>query len=235
MLAFCKRDAAMICAKLCRYFRNEPEEMVRATIPYCLAFISDNTPVDTMFFEELLNSDDAEIVKLAAGNTLAYVAGENMPEYALSILVRLWENTKLVDRLAKHSDPMETIHYKKLLDFLTPLSDRQIANIIPSIWQELDEYYHDLDATELAFGDLFRKKEKLPSGTTIHDFTDSQQLVLKLIADDTSTGQESCYRYTLESIGISSPVHRKDESSARENLMRFLNGEILERRSSRGG
>ncbi len=150
----------MIGDKLGINFRNEPEEMVRATIPYCLAFISDNTPVDTMFFEEILNSDDAEIVKLAAGNTLAYVAGENMPEYALSILQRLWENTKLVDRLAKHSDPIETIHDKRLLDFLKPLNDRQIAKIIPRIWQEWGEYYRDLDAIELAFGDLFRKKKK---------------------------------------------------------------------------
>jgi len=143
--------------------------MVRATIPYCLAFVSDNTPVDNRFFEEILNSNDADIVKLAAGNTLAYVAGENMPEYALSILVRLWENTKLVDRLAKHSDPMETIHYKKLLDFLTPLSDRQIAKIIPSIWQEWGEYYRDLDEIELASGNLFGRKKRLPEGTTIHD------------------------------------------------------------------
>jgi len=153
-----------------------------------------------------------------------------MSEYALSILVRLWANPKLVDRLAEYCDPMITTHYKTLPDFLNHLSDRQIAKIIPSIWiWEYDvQYCYEFDAIELAFGELFRKKKKLPEGTTIHDLTDSQQLVLKLIADDTSTGQESRYRYTLESIGISSPVHRKDESSARENLMRFLNGEKLE-------
>lgn len=229
ILAFCQRDAAMICTKLCRHFDNEPEEMVRATIPYCLAFVSDNTLVDPVFFEEILNSDDTDIVKLAAGNTLAYVAGENMPEYALSILVDLWENTNLVDRLAKHSDPMETIHYKKLLDFLTPLSDRQIAKIIPSIWQEWGEYYRDLDAIELASGNLFGSKKRLPEGTTIHDLTDSQRAVLRLIAYNTSsTGQKIYYRGKLEFIGIGTPAYQKDMSSAREKLLRFLNGEKLE-------
>jgi len=67
-LAFCKRDAAIICTKFCKHFRNESEEMVRATIMFCLAFISDSTPVYPAFFEEILNSDDADIVKLAAAN-----------------------------------------------------------------------------------------------------------------------------------------------------------------------
>ncbi|MFB2977799.1 hypothetical protein [Microseira sp. BLCC-F43] len=57
-LSCCKADAARICNKMRDRFHKESEEMVKATIPLCLAILSNNTPLETAFFEEVLESNE---------------------------------------------------------------------------------------------------------------------------------------------------------------------------------
>ena len=92
----------------------------------------------------------------------------------------------------------------------------------PSIDENLLRAIQNLASIELTF-----QENKIPHGSTINDLTESQQLVLRAIADSTSTGLEMLYRNsTLDFMGIRavSPAHG---SSAREKLIEFLNGEKL--------
>nr|WP_201280344.1 HEAT repeat domain-containing protein [Hassalia byssoidea] len=77
-LSCCKSEAARICTKLYARFSCEPDELVKATISLCLAFLSKSTPVQIAFFEQVLKSNESDIVKLSAAITLAYIASEHM-------------------------------------------------------------------------------------------------------------------------------------------------------------
>ena len=204
-------------------FRCEPDELVKTTIPLCLAFLSKSTRVHMEFFEEVLKSNESDLVKLSVAVSLAYIAGEHMSDEALEILVNKIKNPNLFSRLCEHyENPMLTAHYLLVIDFLTRLDERQMPRVIQALleaWAVPD--YLDL-LIELAF-----QENKIPSGSTINDLTESQQLVLRAIADSTSTGLEMLYRNgTLDFMGIRavSPAHG---SSAREKLIEFLNGEKL--------
>jgi len=223
-LSCCKSEAvAGICTHLCRRFGSETDMMVKSTILLCLAFLSVKIPVSPGFFESILNSKEEEIVKLAGVCALASVTEENMPDYACDLLVHLWSKPELLQRLANHYDGrMVNIHYKRLLSFIIPLGDRHAGKMIPVLWKGIQ--YDQVEAIDLAFPNMTYGMGEFPEGTRIHNLTENQQLVLRLIADTTKTGQESIYRRgILKFIGIG-PVSPSDGYYARKMLKRFLNG-----------
>lgn len=119
LLSFCKKDPDIICEKLCGHFQRESAEMVRATIPLCLVFLSKITPVDISFFQEILKSNAEDAVKFCAVTALAYIAGKNMTDETMELLVSLWDDSKLLDRLAAYYDydcSMADTHGLKLVE-----------------------------------------------------------------------------------------------------------------------
>ncbi len=223
-LSCCKSEVATrICSQLSRRFDGEPDVMVRSTILLCLAFLNEKISVSPGLFESILNSKEEEIVKLAGVCALAYVTGENMPDYACDLLVHLWDKPQWLKRLANHYDRrMVKIHRQRLVDFIRPLGHRHAGQTIPVLWKGIQ--YYQFEAIDLAFAEIAFGIEKLPEGIRIHDLTDNQQLVLRLIADTTKTGQEPIYRKrTLKFIGIGQ-VSPSDGYYARKKLLSFLNG-----------
>lgn len=214
-LACCKLDAAQICTRMCRRFRSESEELVKAAIPLCLAILSNSTPVDTAFFEELLNSNESDRVKLSTAIALAFVAGENMSDHALEMLVQLIGKPNLFTTLCdRYQDRMSEAH-GLFHRFLTRLNDRQMARIIPvlaRVWEHPDSPEFLL---ELAF-----RGQKIQEGTTVHDLTDSQRLLLQAIADNDRNWEpsEQSISDSLSFIGIKG-------KPTREKLIGFLNRE----------
>ncbi len=139
-LSCCQPDAARICTKLCIVFRQESEEMVKATIPLCLAILSKSTPLDTRFFQEVLNSNESDIVKLSAAIAFAYIAGKTMPKNAFNFLLHLIAKPNLFATLSAHyENPMATAHHLLLIDFLTRLNRQQMAELILTIAQQPEE------------------------------------------------------------------------------------------------
>ena len=231
LLSFCQKDPARIRNRLCDHFHTEPEEMVRATIPLCLVFLSKIIPVDTSFFEEILKSNAEDAVKFCAVTALAYIAGKNMTDEAMELLVSLWDDSNLLDRLAAYYDydcPMVTTHCLRLLDYLKNLSDRHLAKIVPIIWQEKNRYYKIEDAYDLFLKYRPFEQKKFPEGITIDDLTESQQVLVRLVTDDTDDYRSrNCGNSILRLLGLH-PGSPSGKWSAPEKLIGFVNGEPLE-------
>ncbi|GET40544.1 hypothetical protein [Microseira wollei] len=219
-LSCCKADAARICDRMRDRFHKESEEMVKATLPLSLAILSNNTPLEPAFFEEVLDANSSrDIVKLSAAIALAYIPGTNMSENARQTLVHLIEKPDLFVRLCNHyENHMATAHNLIVSDFLWRLNDEQMAHIIPVLAQKVEELpYGYKTLIELAFQD-----NKLQEGITIHELTESQQFVLRAIANDDRLWKLSNYFISsiLKDLGIKG-------SPLREKLIRFLNGDTL--------
>lgn len=192
--------------------------MVKATIPLCLAFLSKSTLVDAACCEEILNSNESDIVKLSAGISLAYIAGENISNTAFNLLLSLIKNEELFTRLCEHYDnPMATAHHSMIIDFFSRLDDSKLARILVVLaesGQRVYDYWNLLQ--ELAFN-----WQKIPEGTTIDQLTESQQVILRLIADEITTNQERLNTYNLlRFMGI-----KEAGFGPQEKLINFLNGE----------
>ncbi|HAZ48707.1 MAG TPA: hypothetical protein DDW76_17520 [Cyanobacteria bacterium UBA11369] len=219
-LSCCKLDAARICDRMRDRFHKESEEMVKATLALCLAILSNNTPLETGFFEEILDSNLSDIVKVSAAIAIAYIAGTNISENALQALVHLIEKPDLFVRLCNHyENHMATAHNLIVSDFLWRLNDEQMAHIIPVMAQKVEELPYGYDTIiELAF-----QNKKLPEGITIHDLTANQQFVLQAIVNDDTLWKprDSYISSILNYLGIKG-------SPLREKLIRFLNGDALD-------
>ena len=231
LLSFCKTDPALICNILCEHFHREPEEMVRATIPLCLIFLSKITPVATTFFEGILKSNAEDAVKFCAATALAYIAGKHMTDEAMELLVSLWDDSNLLDRMAAYYDydcPMVDTHCLRLLDYLKNLSDRHLAKIVPILWQEENKYYAAEDAYDLVFKDRPFEQKKFPEGIIIDDLTESQQVLVQLVIHGTDDHRSrNCGNSILRLLGLH-PLPPDGKWSAPEKLMGFVNGEPLE-------
>jgi len=178
-----------------------------------------STPVDTAFLEEVLNSNEGDLVKLAAAIALAYVARENMSDNALEMLVHLLNQPKLFLTLSEHYElPMATAHNNLLLiNFLTRLNDQHMAKVVRVLTQAWGLPHYPELLLELVF-----QWKTLPEGTTINDLTEAQQYAMRAIANSTSTEKEMIYgNRTLNTLRIKGRF-------TREKLLDFLNGERLE-------
>ena len=202
-----------------QHFACESDEMVKATIPLCLAFISKSTLVDADFCEEIVNSNESDIVKLSAGVSLAYIVGENISGDAFNLLLSLIKNEKLFTRLCEHYDnPMATAHHSMIIDFFSRLDDSKLARVLVVLAESGQQIYEWDLLLELAFN-----CQNISQGTTIDRLTEPQQVILRLIADSITTDQERLNRNgILIFMGI-----RQEGLAAREKLISFLNGEPL--------
>ncbi|CBN55077.1 MULTISPECIES: hypothetical protein [Kamptonema] len=219
-LSCCKSEAERICNLMIQHFTCESDEMVKATIPLCLAFLSKSTLVDAAFCEEILNSNESDIVKLSAGVSLAYIAGENISNNAFNRLLSLIKNKELFTHLWEHYDnPMATAHYWMIINFFSRLDDSKLAQILVVLAEPEQQIYDCGDLLqELAFN-----WQKIPEGTTIDQLTEPQQVILRLIADRITTNQERLNTYNLLSfMGI-----KEVGLGPQEKLINFLNGEPL--------
>ena len=216
VLSCCLKNADIVIIKLRDRFQNEPDETVKATIIFCLAFISKTTPVDSRFFAQIINSDETDIVKLSAAVSLAYIAGEKMSDNALEKLIKLLEIPDLFNNLCELHLPMTDSHQWIVIDFFTRLSEEHKAKIIPVLLQ----VYWDFDEViNLPF-----QWQKIPERTTFDNLTESQQFVLRAIANDEPTWNKSYLNQILTPVlGIkgSSPQEQ------RQKLIDFINGKPL--------
>ena len=217
-LSCCPKDADTIIPQLQQRFHCEPDEMVKVTIPLCLTFISKTTPVDAGFFEEIINSEETDFVKLSAAVSLAYVAGEKMSDNVFEKLIQLLEIPKLFNRLEEHYDIIATAHYWMVIDFFERLGEKHKVEIIP-ILTRISPIYGLDTAIEVFFGEA-----KIPEGTTFENLTESQQLGLKALANDESTWNGSFSNTIVTGIiGIKGSSAREE----RQKLIDFINGEPL--------
>ncbi len=221
-LSCCKVNLDRICFSLYARFDQESDEMVKVNISLCLAFINKTYPIQISFFEDILKSDESDIVKLTAGIALAFVAGVNMSDEFLEIFAKQLEKTEIFENLREHYENyMLTAHYTSVVEYLINLNDRQITKILPAlkkIWA--DSYYLD-DLVDFVFRD-----EIIAEGSTINDLTENQKIVLQTVIENTITGQEQIYEYGLKFMGIKC-ISSSLGSYARDKLIRFMNGEKL--------
>ena len=218
-LSCCQPEAARICSLMIQHFACESDAMMKATIPLCLAVLSKSTFVDAAFCEEIVNSNESDIVKLSAGVSLAYIVGENISGDAFNLLLSLIKNEELFTRLCEHYDnPMATAHHWMIIDFFSRLDDSKLAQVLV-VLAESGQQIYDWDLLlELAFD-----CQDISEGTTIDQLTEPQQVILRLIADSITTDQERLNRNgILIFMGI-----KQEGLAAQEKLINFLNGEPL--------
>lgn len=133
-LSCCRVDLDKICASFYTRFHQESDEMVKAIIPLCLAFISKIHPIQVSFFEEILKSDESDIVKLSAGIALAFVAGDKMLDEFLEILAAQIEKAEIFDNLCNHYENLMLMaHHILVVEYLIRLNDRQMVKILPPL------------------------------------------------------------------------------------------------------
>lgn len=217
-LSCCPKDADKIIPQLQQRFDGEPDELVKVTIPLCLTFLSKTAPVDAGFFEQILNSNETDFVKLSAAVSLVYLTGKEMSDSVLNKLVKLLEIPELFNRLEEHYYMMTMAHNWMVLDFFHRLGEKQMAKVIPILTRAVSPYSLDM-AIEVPF-----RGEKIPEGTTFENLTESQQFVLRAIANDEDTWKgRSTNTIVTSIIGIkgSSPQEQ------RQKLIYFINGETL--------
>ena len=65
-----------IC-QLYEHFANETDNDIKSIIPLCLAFFSDKEIISLTFLEQILDTENSEIVKLSASIALAYIRKKN--------------------------------------------------------------------------------------------------------------------------------------------------------------
>jgi hypothetical protein len=217
-LTCCHPEADKICNRMYVRFRYELEETVKVHLLLCLAILSNSTFVDPAFFQEVLNSDESDLVKLSAAVALADVAGKNLSDEALEILINLLNVPNLFSIFYDDfQSPMSTVHCLSVIDFLNRLNERQMAKVMPVLIKEWGLPLFVDDLTYLVFG-----QKKIPEGSNVKILTESQRFLLQAIADDESSWNHASnlIRSVLNDLGIHGvPL--------REKLIRFLNGERL--------
>ncbi|MCP2729383.1 hypothetical protein [Limnofasciculus baicalensis] len=93
-------------------------------------------------------------MKLSAAIAFAYIAGKTMPNNAFNFLLHLIAKPNLFATLSAHyENPMATAHHLLLIDFLTRLNRKQMAELILTIAQqpkEIRDNYLVADLQEIA-------------------------------------------------------------------------------------
>ncbi|MBP0027267.1 HEAT repeat domain-containing protein [Roseofilum sp. Guam] len=223
ILAACKPQSTNVCTKFYDRLRQEPEPNIRASLLLLLAILDGETPLDKMFCEEILQSDDAEIVKLAAAISLMYVARENPSQELLEQFIELGDCPDILLQLSNHFDSWYADGRGLFVNFFDRLSNRVLEQLMPTLtyrWAFL-YYYNNCN---LLFELVFPEGVMKP-GTAVNTLTNSQQFLLRAIADNKEAWESGfnircTIEYSLIYIGIK-------EKPKREKLIRFLSGEAL--------
>ncbi|MBP0043625.1 MAG: hypothetical protein J7545_16900 [Roseofilum sp. SBFL] len=223
ILAACKPQSTKICTQFYDRLKREPEPNIRASLLLLLAILDRETPLDKAFCEEILQSDDAEIVKLAAAISLMYVAGENPSQELLEQFIELGDRPNLLLQLSNHFDSWYADGRGLFVNFFDRLGNRVLEQLMPTLtyrWAFL-YYYNNCN---LLFELVFPEGAMKP-GTAVSDLTNSQQFLLRAIADNNEAWESGFnIRCEIESsltyIGIK-------EKPQQDKLIRFLSGEVL--------
>ncbi|BAY83409.1 hypothetical protein NIES267_28980 [Calothrix parasitica NIES-267] len=216
VLSCYKQDLAKICSNFYAKFDRESDELVKAAIPLCLAYLSKSTPVQIAFFKETLNSNESDIVKLSAGISLAYIAGEHMSNSALDTLTDKLQNPNLLNKLYDNfENQLVDFYYLSILDFFSSLNHQQLARVIPVLLQVKTNCYGLDDLFELVFNNRI-----IPEGSFFQDLSDTEQLIIKAVIEDDSLHNVSYMGGFLDKLG-------GDGLVIKQKLVGFINGEGL--------
>jgi hypothetical protein len=223
ILAACKTHSTKVCAKFYDRLTQEAEAKIRASLLLLLAILDQETPLDRDFCEQILQSDRADIVKLAAAIALMYVAGEQPSQEVLEKFIELGDRPNILLQLSNYFDDCYSDGHGLFAKFFARLGDSALKQLMPVLTYRLacieDYYYCDLLFEIIVFPEGMMKP-----GTIVSDLTKSQQFLLQAIADDDEAWERgfniSNLDYSLKVIGIK-------EEPQRDTLIRFLNGEAL--------
>ncbi|MBV6622120.1 MAG: HEAT repeat domain-containing protein [Rivularia sp. (in: Bacteria)] len=214
-LSCCRQNVARICSKLYTRFSCESDELVKATIPLCLVHLSQCIPVQIAFLEEILKSNESDIVKLSAAVSLAYIAGEHMSDHALDVLINKLQKPDLLIKLCEHYDLSVATNGLIIIDFFSRLNHRHIGIVISTLLKiEKISYMMD-DLFELVFNEKI-----IPEGSFFRDLTDTEQLIIKAIVEDNTLDNVSYMGGFLDKLG-------GDGLVIKQKLIGFINGERL--------
>ena len=195
-LSCCRQNVAKICSKLYATFSCESDELVKATIPLCLVHLSQRTPVQIAFFEEILKSNESDIVKLSAAVSLAYIAGEHMSDNAFDVLIHKLQKPNLLIRLCEHYDLSVATNGLIIIDFFSRLNHEHIGIVISKLLKiEKIPYVID-DLFELVFNSRI-----IPEGSLFQDLTDTEQLIIKAVIEDNTINNVSYMGGFLDKLG----------------------------------
>jgi len=224
ILAACKPQSTKVCTKFYDRLREEPEPNIRASLLLLLAILDRETPLDGAFCEEILQSDDAEIVKLAVAISLMYVAGENPSQELLEQFIELGDRPDLLLQLTDYYDDRYSDGHGLFARFFERLSDRALEQLMPILtyrWAFLESY----DFCDLLFEIIVFPEGVMKPGTAVSDLTNSQQFLLRAIADNNEAWESG---FTIHSDPQSSLTYIGiKEKPQRDKLIRFLSGEAL--------
>lgn len=216
LLSCCKQNLTKICSNFYAKFNCESDELVKAAITLCLAYISKITPVQIAFLEEILKSNESDIVKLSAAVSLAYIAGEHMSDSALDILVDKLQYPHLLNKLYENfANKLVDFYYLSILDFFTRLNHQQLARVIPELLKVEERHYGLDDLFELVFNDRI-----IPEGSFFQDLTDTEQSIIKAVVEDNTLHNVSYMGGLLDKLGGNGLV-------VKGKLIEFINGERL--------
>ncbi|MEC4806293.1 MAG: hypothetical protein SAJ12_03310 [Jaaginema sp. PMC 1079.18] len=223
ILAACKPHSTKVCAKFYDRLTQEAEAKIRASLLLLLAILDQENPLDRDFCEQILQSDRADIVKLAAAIALMYVAGEQPSQEVLDKLIKLGDRPNILLQLSNHFDDCYSDGHGLFANFFARLDDSALEQLMPVLiyrWACIEYYYY----CDLLFEIIVFPEGMMKPGTRVSDLTKSQQFLLQAIADDDEAWERgfniSNLDYSLKVIGI-------QEEPQRDTLIRFLNGEAL--------
>lgn len=216
LLSCCKQDLAKICSNFYAKFDRESDELVKAAIPLCLAYLRKITPVQIVFLDEILETNENDIVKLSAAISIAYIAGEHMSDRALDILVDKLQKPKLLNKLCDNFESViVNFYYLSILDFFTHLNYKQMARVIPILLEIEEKHYGLDDLFELVFNNRI-----IPEGSFFQDLTDTEQSIIKAVVGDNTLHNVSYMGGFLGKLG-------GDGLVVKGKLIGFINGERL--------
>lgn len=216
VLSCCKQDLAKICSNFYAKFDRESDELVKSAIALCLAYLSKITPVQIAFIEEILQSNESDIVKLSAAISLAYIAGEHMSDNALDILIDKLQEPLLLNKLCQDFENiLLNFYYLSILDFFTRLNHQQLVRVIPELLKVEERHYGLDDLFELVF-----HNRVIPEGSFFQNLTDPEQSIIKAVVGDNTLHNVSYMGGFLDKLG-------GDGLVVKEKLIGFINGETL--------
>ena len=216
LLSCCKGDLTKTCSNFYAKFDRESDKLVKTAITLCLAHLSKITPVQIAFLEEILKSNESDIVQLSAAVSLAYIAGEHMSDNALDILIDKLQEPLLLNRLYENfENQLVNFYYLSILYFFTRLNHQQLARVIPALLQVEERHYGLDDLFELVFNDRI-----IPEGLFFQDLTDTEQSIIKAVVKDKTLHNVSYMGGFLDKLG-------GDGLVIKGKLIGFINGERL--------
>jgi hypothetical protein len=136
LLMYCQFQLDYIVEMLLSRFRRESDENIKSLIVFGFIILSDRNhlEVDTLFLNDILNSDQPDLVKLSAAIALAYIEEENISTTAFARLLDLSKTAKIWEDLECNDSALPF----KTLYFVSRLNDEQMSQLIDAILEGWD-------------------------------------------------------------------------------------------------